>query len=72
MFSRYAKHLKRGGKLVIIDRAVDAPEGPPAELRLSTETVQEELAQAGLTLVVEKTFLLPVQYYLAFTPTATT
>lgn len=71
LFSRYAKHLKRGGKLVIIDRAIDAPDGPRAELRLSTQTVQEELAQAGYTPVADMNFLLPYQYYLAFTPTAT-
>ena len=71
LFSRYAKHLKRGGKLVIIDRAIDAPDGRPAELRLSTQTVQEELAQAGYTPVADMNFLLPYQYYLAFTPTAT-
>jgi cyclopropane fatty-acyl-phospholipid synthase-like methyltransferase len=71
LFSRYAKHLKRGGKLVIIDRAIDAPEGPPAEMRLSTENVQAELAQAGFALVAEMNFLLPYQFYLAFTPTVT-
>lgn len=71
LFSRYAKHLKRGGKLVIIDRAIEAPEGPPAEFRLSTETVREEMAQAGYVLVADMDFLLPHQYYLAFTPTAT-
>lgn len=68
-FSRYANHLKGGGKLVVIDRAVDAPEGPPAELRLSTETVRDELAQAGFTPVADLDILLPHQYYLAFTPT---
>jgi ubiquinone/menaquinone biosynthesis C-methylase UbiE len=71
LFSRYAKHLKRGGKLVVIDRSIDAPEGPPAELRLSTESVQDELSQAGFTLVADMDFLLPYQYYLAFSPTAT-
>ncbi|HYI16096.1 MAG TPA: class I SAM-dependent methyltransferase [Thermomicrobiales bacterium] len=71
LFSRYAKHLKRGGTLVVIDRAIDAPEGPPAELRLSTESVQDELSQAGFTLVADMDFLLPYQYYLAFSPIAT-
>lgn len=71
LFSRYAKHLKRGGKLVIIDRPADAPAGPPAESCVSPRTVQKELAQAGYTMVAGMNFLLPHQYYLAFTPTTT-
>jgi len=65
-FSNYTKHLKRGGKLVIIDRAVSAPEGRPADLRLPTETVKQELAEAGFTLVTDLDFLQPYQYYLGF------
>jgi cyclopropane fatty-acyl-phospholipid synthase-like methyltransferase len=68
-FSHYSKHIKRGGKLIIIDRAVDAPEGPPADHRLPTETVKQELTNAGFTPVTELDFLLPYQYYLVFTPT---
>lgn len=71
-FSGFAKHLKGDGTLVIIDRAVDAPEGPPAEYRLSPETVNDELARAGFTPVAHVDFLLPYQYYLAFTPTGST
>lgn len=70
LFARYAKHLKPGGRLVVIDRPVEAPEGPPAEFRLSAETVREELALAGFTLAEERAFLLPNQFYLSFTLTA--
>lgn len=69
LFSTYREHLKRGGTLVIIDRDIDAPEGPPAELRLSTETVKRELAEAGFTLVTDLDFLQPHQYCLGFAPT---
>jgi SAM-dependent methyltransferase len=72
LFSQYARHLKPGGRLVIIDRAPIAPEGPPAEFRLSSETVREEMAHAGFALVADLDFLLPYQFYLAFTPSATT
>lgn len=69
LLSTYRKHLKRGGTLVIIDRAISAPEGPPADLRLPTETVKQELTEAGFTLVTDMDFLQPYQYYLGFTPT---
>lgn len=68
-FATYLTHLKVGGKLVIIDRALNAPEGPPADHRLSPETVKQELTQAGFTPVADMDFLLPYQYYLMFTPT---
>ncbi len=68
-FSTYLHHLTVGGKLIIIDRALSAPEGPPADHRLSPETVKQELTRAGFTLVTEIDFLLPYQYYLVFQPT---
>lgn len=67
-FSNYLKHLKRDGKLVIIERSADAPEGPPAELRVSATTVRRELAEAGYTLVRTLDFLQPYQFYLEFAP----
>lgn len=69
LFSTYREHLKGNGQLVIIDRAASAPEGPPADLRLPTETVKWELAEAGFTLVADMDFLEPYQYYLRFAPT---
>ncbi len=69
LFSNYSKHLKRGGKLIIIDRAFSAPEGPPADHLLPIETVKQELTQAGFTPVTELDFLLPYQYYLVFAAT---
>lgn len=67
-FSTYLKHLKRDGKLVIIERSADAPEGPPSEMRVSAETVEQELAEAGFTLVRTLDFLQPYQFYLEFAP----
>lgn len=65
-FSRYRKYLKAEGKLCIIDRAVDAPEGPPPSHRLSPDRVKAELQNAGFALVLDRDFLLPYQYYLVF------
>jgi cyclopropane fatty-acyl-phospholipid synthase-like methyltransferase len=67
-FAAYARNLKRGGRLVVIDRASGAPDGPPAELRLSPGIVERELAQAGYALVGTLDMLLPYQFYLVFTP----
>lgn len=69
-FSTYLKHLNPGGKLVIIDRVHSAPEGPPAHLHLETGTVKAELAESGFRLIAEMDFLQPHQFYLGFTPTA--
>jgi SAM-dependent methyltransferase len=65
--SGFAEHLKRSGKLVIIDRPLEAPEGPPAYHRISAQTVAEEMARAGFTLIESVDLLQPYQYYLAFT-----
>jgi cyclopropane fatty-acyl-phospholipid synthase-like methyltransferase len=69
-FSNYLKHLRQGGKLVIIERSANAPEGPPAELRVSMETVEREMAEAGFSLVRTLDFLQPYQFYLEFAPAA--
>jgi cyclopropane fatty-acyl-phospholipid synthase-like methyltransferase len=68
-FSTCRHQLKADGKLIIIDRAANAPEGPPAGHRIPSATVKEELTNAGFTCVAELDFLLPYQYYLAFRPT---
>lgn len=53
--------LRRGGQLLIVDFTMDAPMGPPAEKRLTVDTVVGELESAGFkTEVLEET--LPHQY----------
>lgn len=66
------KGLKSNGRVVIIDfyKNKDIPVGPPASMRLSEETVQEELQEAGLH-VTEKITTLPYQYILIAQPTTT-
>ncbi len=48
----YAATLKRalrpGAAVFVVDYKPDAPEGPPKAMRLSAETVMEELRQGGL------------------------
>jgi cyclopropane fatty-acyl-phospholipid synthase-like methyltransferase len=41
--------LRPGGSVLVIDFTLDAPRGPPAEMRLAPEAVAEELRQAGLS-----------------------
>ena len=67
------KGLKPDGRLVIVDfyKKEGIPVGPPMSMRLSEETVQEELATAGLK-VTEKLTTLPYQYILIAQPTTTT
>jgi len=69
-FSNLATHLKPEGKLVIIDRTEEKVEGQPSGHRVSAEKVKEEMKEAMFELVEELDFLLPIQYYLAFKPTA--
>lgn len=66
------KGLKPNGRVVIIDfyKDKDIPVGPPASMRLSEETVQKELQEAGLH-VTEKITILPYQYILIAQPTPT-
>lgn len=53
--------LRRGGQLLIVDFTMDAPMGPPAEKRLTFDTVIGELQAAGFKAkVLEET--LPHQY----------
>jgi predicted methyltransferase len=53
--------LKPGGKVFVVDFELSATHGPPAEHRLSSGTVERELAAAGL--VAETlTETLPDQY----------
>ena len=53
--------LREGGFVLVVDFTLDAPQGPPPEMRLAPEAVAEELRQAGLapTILGEE---LPMQY----------
>jgi ubiquinone/menaquinone biosynthesis C-methylase UbiE len=65
-FARAAAGLAPGGRLVVIDfRKGDLPVGPPDEMKLAPEVVRAEIAEAGLVLIAEETFL-PHQYFLVF------
>ena len=44
-----AAALRPGGRLFVVDFAVDALRGPPASLRVAPEAIIAELAAAGLT-----------------------
>lgn len=59
------KGLKPDGRLVIVDfyKREGIPVGPPMSMRLSEETVQQELQAAGLQVTGKLTFL-PYQYIL--------
>ncbi len=65
----YFEHLNRsmapGARIAIIDFPIEAPEGPPANHRISAEAVGDELRQAGYVLDAELKFL-PNQYFLIF------
>lgn len=55
--------LKPDGKLVVIDFfKEESPVGPPVEMKLSEETVMQELHDAGFTRVDVDTETLPYQY----------
>lgn len=68
--AEYAKKLrsalKPGGRVYIVDAHHDAPEGPPAELRLSAETVLAELSSSGFDARVVLT--LPKQFVVLAQP----
>jgi SAM-dependent methyltransferase len=64
-FANLGRSLRSNGRLAIIDFKVDAPEGPPAELRMPPEKVTAELEAAGYRLVASQPFL-PRQYFLVF------
>jgi predicted methyltransferase len=59
--------LRKGGRLLIVDFTMDAPMGPPADKRLTVDTVVSELQAAGFkTEVLEEA--LPYQYVVAGRP----
>lgn len=65
-FTRLAKSLKPGGRLVIIDFKKGVKRGPPDSEKLSPEQVTAELDRAGYRSVASWAFL-PDQYFIAFT-----
>lgn len=69
-FSHLKQYINQGGKLVIIDRAVSSPVGPPSALRTPPELVKKEMERAGFELIQALDILLPYQFYLAFKPRA--
>ncbi len=65
------KALKPEGRVVIVDfyKREGIPVGPPMSMRLSEETVEEELRGAGLE-VTERLKFLPYQYIVIAQPAA--
>lgn len=65
---RLAERLRSGGRIVNVDfHAGELPVGPPPDFRVSREDFLSTAAQAGLTVVEERTFL-PYQYLVALAP----
>ena len=62
-FSKVLTGLKPGGALIVIDYVKrEIPVGPPSGMKMSSETVVEELRAAGFTEIETNTELLPYQY----------
>lgn len=57
--------MASGARIAIIDYTLDAPKGPPADMRVSVATVEDELQQIGYHLQ-SNIDLLPNQYFLIF------
>ena len=64
-FAKLRDLLLRNGRLAIVDFRVDAPDGPPSELRLPPEKITAVLDAAGYSLIETHTFL-PRQNFLVF------
>lgn len=62
-FSGVRHSLPNGGVLMIVDfRKEELPLGPPLEMKLTAQQVQEELRQAGFTTIEVDDRLLSYQY----------
>jgi ubiquinone/menaquinone biosynthesis C-methylase UbiE len=65
-YSRLAKVLKPGGRIVVVDFfKKELPVGPPPPMKLSDDEVVAELKAAAFTLT-KRLDILPYQYYLFF------
>lgn len=56
--------LKPGGRLLLVDYTLEAPVGPPTQMRLAPETVVQELEAAGFSAQLEHESL-PNQYVIS-------
>lgn len=68
-FETVAGYLVEGGRVVVVDFKVDAPDdapGPPKKHRVAPSQVAEELGAAGFELVETDAELLPYQYVTVF------
>ena len=64
-FAKLRASLRPNGRLAIVDFKAESPNGPPPELRISSEKATAELDAAGYALVATYQFL-PRQYFLVF------
>lgn len=62
-FQKVLQGLKPGGRLMVVDfKKESTPHGPPADHRLSSETVKTELEKAGFINIKNDSITLPYQY----------
>lgn len=66
-FRKLRASLRAGGRIAVIDFALDSPRGPPVAARVAPDVVKAEMRTAGLALAAEHGFL-PDQYFLIFRP----
>lgn len=62
-FAEVRRGLKPGGRLVVVDFfKIEVPVGPPVEMKLSADTIVDELRSAGFQNFEINQELLPYQY----------